>query len=180
MNILITITLIIVVVAAASIDVRKRKIPNWVTLPSAMTGVLLNFSFFGFRGLLSAIFGILAGFFLLFFVYLMGGMGAGDVKLMAVIGAFLGPWLVFVAFIWMALAGGILALCLILWRRAFRQTFQNIKTILLTLFLRTSPRQTQITIENPKLIKLPYGVPIATGTILAVWLKDIPRINFWQ
>lgn len=179
MNIYIAITIVIVALVGAVLDLRFRKIPNWLTLSAALLGLLLNFSFSGFQGLVSATLGLIAGFFLLFFVYLLGGMGAGDVKLMAAIGAFLGPWLVFVTFIWMALAGGVLAFCLILWRKAFRQTFRNLKTILLSLILRTSPRQANITLENPKLIKLPYGVPIALGTILAVWVRDIPRWRLW-
>jgi prepilin peptidase CpaA len=178
-NIYIAMAVVIVAVISAVTDLRFRKIPNWLSLSAALTGLLLNFFFSGFQGLGSALVGSIAGFLLLFFVYLVGGMGAGDVKLMAAIGAFLGPWLIFVAFIWTALAGGVLALLLIGWRKTFRQTSQNLKTILLSLSMGTSPRQANITLDNPKLIKLPYGVPIALGTILAVWVRDIPRFGLW-
>src|SRR5207244_2243119 len=157
---------IICVVAAAIIDVLTQKIPNWFTLPSAFLGVILNFHLCGTKGLSSSIIGLITGFLLLFFVYRLGGMGAGDVKLLCAAGAFLGPKLVFYSFIWMALVGGVLALILIIYNKAFSQTFGNLKILVLSWILRSPSQEANLTLKNQALIKLPYGVAIATGVIL--------------
>jgi len=160
-----TITFVLI---AAILDVLTQKIPNWLTAPSALLAVILN----------SYLYGIVTGFLLLFFIYRLGGMGAGDVKLLCVAGAFLGPKLVFYSFIWMAFAGGVLALILIIYKRAFSQTFCNLKILLLGWILRTPAKEADLTIRNQALIKLPYGVAIAVGVLLAVWLKRIPSFGF--
>jgi prepilin peptidase CpaA len=164
--------------AAAVIDVFTHKIPNWVTFPSALLGLLINFQMNGIQGLLSSGTGLMTGFLLLFVVYLLGGMGAGDVKLLCAVGALLGPKLVFYTFIWMALVGGALALVLIIYKNAFSQTFRNLKILLLGWVLRTANDEANLTIRNQSLIKLPYGVAIAAGAILAVCLKRIPSFGF--
>jgi prepilin peptidase CpaA len=169
---------VICVIVAAVIDVRTQKIPNWLTLPFTLIGMLLNFFINGNQGLISSALGLLAGFLLLYFVYLLGGMGAGDVKLLGAVGALLGPRMVFYTFIWMALAGGALAFLFILYKRAFSQTFRNLKILLLGWVLGIADSEANITIKNQSLVKLPYGVAIALGTILAVWLKQIPSFGF--
>jgi prepilin peptidase CpaA len=166
------------VVVAAVIDVLTQKIPNWFTLPSALLGVILNFHLYGAKGLSSSLIGLITGFLLLFFVYRLGGMGAGDVKLLCAAGAFLGPKLVFYSFIWMALVGGVLALILVVYKKAFSQTLRNLKMLVLGWILRTPSKETNLTIKNQALIKLPYGVAIAMGVILTVWLKRIPNFGF--
>ncbi len=163
---------------AAIIDVLTQKIPNWLTLPCMAAGLALNFFFFGLAGLLSGTEGLAVGFGLLFLVYRLGGMGAGDVKLLAAVGAFVGPQLVFYSFIWMALVGGVLAILLICYKNAFAQTFRNLKLLLVGWFLKTHDQDANLTIRNQALLKLPYGVAIALGTILAVFLRQIPRFGF--
>jgi prepilin peptidase CpaA len=174
---LLVITVICVLVAAI-IDVLTHKIPNWVTFPSAMLGMLINCYLAGLQGLVFSILGLATGFLLLFVVYLLGGMGAGDVKLLCAVGALLGPKLVFCTFIWMALAGGTLALALIIYKKAFSQTLSNLKTLLLGWILRAPNEDANLTIRNQSLIKLPYGVAIALGAILAVYFKRIPNFGF--
>jgi prepilin peptidase CpaA len=175
---LLLIATVVCVSAAAIIDIFTHKIPNWVTFPSALLGLLINFQMNGVQGLLSSGMGLITGFLLLFVVYLLGGMGAGDVKLLCAVGALLGPKLVFYAFIWMALVGGALALVLIIYKKAFSQTFRNLKILLLGWVLRTANEEANLTIRNQSLIKLPYGVAIAAGAILAVYFKRIPSFGF--
>lgn len=163
---------------AAVIDVFTQKIPNWLTLPSMAVGLCLNCWFFGSTGLFSSAQGLLVGFGLLFLVYRLGGMGGGDVKLLAAVGAFVGPRMVFYSFIWMALVGGVLAILLIAYKKAFGQTLQNLKVLLMGWLLQTHSGDANLTIKNQALLKLPYGVAIALGTILAVFLRQIPRFGF--
>lgn len=164
------------VIIAAILDVLTHKIPNWFTVPSALLAVILNSYLYGIKGFSSSIVGLVTGFLLLFFIYRLGGMGAGDVKLLCAIGAFLGPKLVFYSFIWTALAGGVFALILVIYKRALSQTFRNLKILVFSWILRT-PRK-DLTIKNQSLIKLPYGVAIAVGVILAIWLKRMPSFGF--
>jgi prepilin peptidase CpaA len=178
MNSSLLIGVIVLVVTAAAIDVRTRKIPNWLTLPACLVGIGLNFFHLGTTGLLSGLLGIVTGFSLLALVYLLGGMGAGDVKLLSAVGAFVGPCLVFYAFIWMALSGGVMAVALILAKKAVVKTGQNLKLLVTGWMLGSSGRHSNLTIQNQSLHKLTYGVAIATGTILAVLLQRLPSFQF--
>ena len=169
---------VLLVLMAAFFDLRYKKIPNWITFPFILTGISVSWFFYGSSGLKFSLFGLITGFFLLFFFYLLGGMGAGDVKLLTAVGSLLGPRLVFYAFMWTALAGGILAVGLIFYKKAFRQTFFNIGTLLQTWLVGFGIKSiSNFTIHNRSLIKLPYAVPIAIGTIMAIWLREVPALG---
>src|SRR5262245_50336635 len=124
----IQVLLILVVVTAAMIDVRSRRIPNWLTLSGAILGVALNsFLFavdglFGVSGLMYSLEGLGLAFGIYFVLYLLRGMGAGDVKLMAAVGAGAGPWN-WLGILVVTSAGGLVAgLTLVLAKGRFRQT----------------------------------------------------------
>src|SRR5262245_34127265 len=162
--------------ALASVyDLLTRRIPNWLTLPGTLAGLSLNWWVSGYDGLLTGFWGLTVGFFLLFFFYLLGGMGGGDVKLLALVGSFLGPRLAFYAFVWMALSGGVLAVGSLIYKRAFSVTARNLKSLFLGWILRTGEAN-PLHLQNPTLIKLPYGVAIAMGTALAVYFQGLPGI----
>src|SRR4051812_20148860 len=107
----------LIVVTAAVIDIRSRRIPNWLTLTGVVLGFALNALLaypFPLEGLKNAGLGMLFGFAVYFVLYLIRAMGAGDVKLMAAVGAILAnPALWFRLFIIVALIGGIFALALL-------------------------------------------------------------------
>lgn len=171
------IAVLMISLAIASIsDLLTRRIPNWLTVPGTLVGLGLHCWISGYEGFLTGILGLTTGFFLLFFFYLLGGMGGGDVKLLALVGSFLGPRLTFYAFVWMALSGGLLALASIVYRKAFLVTARNLKSLVLGWVLRTGLAASQINLQNPSLIKLPYGVAIAIGTALAVYFQGLPGI----
>jgi prepilin peptidase CpaA len=177
-NIYLLVLTVTCVLTAAIIDIFTHKIPNWVTFPSAFLGLLIKCHVNGIQGLFSSGMGLIAGFFLLFVAYWLGGMGAGDVKLLCAVGAMLGPKLVFYTFIWMALAGGALAIALIIYKKAFSQTLRNLKTLLLGWVLGAPNEEANLTIRNQSLIRMPYGVAIAAGAILAVYVRRIPSFGF--
>jgi prepilin peptidase CpaA len=189
MHPILTVGSVICVSLAAVIDVATRRVPNWLTIPGLCMGVCINGYLSGVEGVKSSLLGVGAGFLLLFFAYLLGGMGAGDVKLLSAVGSFLGPRLVFYSFVWMALAGGVLAVFVLLYKKAFSQTFRNLKSLLWGWILRTHEDGVDISLKNPSLLKLPYGVAIAIGTILAIFIQRIPglgiqdgnlRLFFWS
>jgi prepilin peptidase CpaA len=105
-------------------------------------------------------------------LYLMGGMGAGDVKLMGAVGAMIGPQMVLIAALYTAIAGGIYAIAVIAFHpraRAIRTALmETVKTFIYQRSLRYDRPAGE---ENPP--KLCYGVAIAIGTIAAVILKSV-------
>ncbi len=98
-------------------DVRRHRVPNWLNATIAATGLAVQGFFFGWAGVQAGLMGLGAGFGLLIVLWLMHGMGAGDVKFMAALGAWLGPTATFWAVIAGGLAGGVLAVGLIVYGR---------------------------------------------------------------
>jgi prepilin peptidase CpaA len=112
-------------IAACVDDLRRRQIANWIPLSAFASGLILQTAKHGWHGTVSAVLGTLAGAGVFLIFYLLGGMGGGDVKLMAGFGALLGAKRLFEAALWTAGCGGILALAVIagglirdLWRRS--------------------------------------------------------------
>ena len=150
---------------AAAIDIRERRIPNWLSLSGVLGGISLNSLTGGVDGLLLGLLGVVTGFFLLFFAYLLGGMGAGDVKLMAAIGALTGPVFVLESFIYIALIGGAIGLILIMKKRGI---WKSIKAFLFTItYMRSEIGTIVIKEDKQSSTSFPYGAAIVAGTICA-------------
>jgi prepilin peptidase CpaA len=109
----------------ALIDVRKYKIYNVFTYPLLLAGLIYNGWAGGTAGLADALLGTLLGFGILLPFYVLGGMGGGDVKLMAAIGAWLGLPLTFLVFLASSLAAGFYALILIVAYGRVREVWLN-------------------------------------------------------
>ncbi|MCG1009770.1 prepilin peptidase [Salinicoccus sp. ID82-1] len=142
---LINVILIMILAVCVATDVRKRKIYNKVIFPSLIAAFVLNTAMGGFSGFGESIIGFLVGLVLLLIPYILGGMGAGDVKLMALIGALKGYAFVLESFVYMALIGGLLAIMVIIMRGGFKKSLG---------------------------IGMPYGVAIAGGAVVAL-LMDV-------
>lgn len=97
-------------------DLRARRIPNYLTFGTALAGLGFQAGLHGLPGLGDGLLGLVLGFALLILFYIKGGMGAGDVKALAALGAWLGPRNTFYLFINMALVGGLLSLIFLWWR----------------------------------------------------------------
>jgi prepilin peptidase CpaA len=102
--------------AAVIADLRSRRIPNWLSVSGVAAGILCGACNAGARGAAMAVAGAGAGFAAFLLFHLLGGLGGGDVKLMAAFGAFLGPSDVLTAAVIGALAGALLAMIVLLWR----------------------------------------------------------------
>jgi prepilin peptidase CpaA len=152
-------------------DIKKRKILNIVTIPAIIFGFIYYTTFEGWSGFLFSGKGFLIGLGLLIIPYLVGGMGAGDVKLMSAIGALMGTSFVFYSFIYTALIGGFIGLLLIFKSRGFmnsvKSLYFNITNIVL---FRSSLGSIIIQTDNKSSISFPYGVAIVLGTLCTlVW-----------
>jgi prepilin peptidase CpaA len=145
----------------AVIDLRVRRVPNALTIPLAMAGVALAAAGLGRIGVSAAIAGWAAGLALMLPGYLLGATGAGDVKLMAAVGALLGPEGALWAFLYTAIAGGATALIVAALRGRLRQTVEE------TMWLVLSRGANAEALEDPKANnRFAYAPAIAVGAII--------------
>jgi prepilin peptidase CpaA len=167
--------LLAMVLAAAVYDVRYRRIPNWLTLAGVLAGVALNgFLDQGRPGLfVSSLLGLAMAFGVYFVLYALRAMGAGDVKMMAAVGAIVGwrDW--FGVFIITAMIGGIMALILVAMRGRVKKTLWNVAFILSELKggRPAYMRREELDVKNPKALGLPHGAVIAVGTVFFLALS---------
>ncbi|MES2114221.1 MAG: prepilin peptidase [Pseudomonadota bacterium] len=171
--------------AAVWHDVRTRRIPNRLVLGGAAAGLAfqtllpagagLFASPFGGIGLLQGLAGLGLGLALLLPMYMLGAMGAGDVKLMAMSGAFLGPRDVLGAALLTMVAGGVLALAVTLASGRLGQVLSNLRQMLLHTLVRAGTGGTA-RLDTPPVPtgKLAYAIAIAAGTVLQLLLVQIP------
>jgi len=163
--------LIIILGIAVATDIRYQKIPNWLTFPVMLAGVILNSVSMGLQGFLFSIGGILVGIMAMIFPYLMGGMGAGDAKLMGAVGGLLGPKEVCIAFLLTALIGGIYALGMLAYYGGVRETVVRYWQMLKIFFMAGKVNYIPPS-ANETRPRLRYGVAIALGTLITVIMKD--------
>jgi len=154
-------------VVAAVIDGWKLKVPNWLTFPMVLSGWVYSGLHFGWDGLGWSLTGTAVGLCLLLPAYAIGGMGAGDVKLMAGVGAWMWGTTTFYAFCVSAIVGGIIALAMIAVRRKWLHHTRQMLTIATEiLVVRDASQLSAMAAERKSTMTLlPYGIPIAIGSI---------------
>jgi prepilin peptidase CpaA len=159
MDVLPTFTAAAAASLAALLDVRSRRIPNWLTASALMSGVVLNIWLLGPSGALGSLAGAALGLVLLLPFYAQRAIGAGDIKLLAGLGALVGPHLLVSVAVYGALVGGAMSVLILLMRgRLFIALHE--------LFVQHRP-------PTPSGVKAPYGVAIASGVYLALLLPSV-------
>jgi len=161
------VVLILLVTLASLFDLRLGKIPNTLTYPACIFGLGFAVTTWSWSALSSSLLGLLIGFLPFFGLYLIGGLGGGDVKLMAAIGALMGYPFTLNALITSILVGGLIALLLVIWEGKLWQAVRFLATTVGRVFipwLDREPLDTQQTV--------PFGVAICLGsflTLVSVW-----------
>jgi len=152
----------------AATDVASRRIPNRLTYPGMLLAIVGRWGFEGWHGLGSALAGGLigGGAFLLFF--LVHAMGAGDVKLITAVGCFAGASHALEIVLVAALAGGILAIVIALWRGRLRKLLVNVFDLIRFHLVAGAEVHPTLNLSNPQAVRLPYGVAIAAGALYSV------------
>lgn len=158
--------LLIVLVISAVTDLYQRRIPNLVTYPTICIALLTYCLIGGLDGFLFSLRGLGLGFIVFLVPYLMGGMGAGDVKLMCAVGAVLGPRHTVESLLFIAISGGVIALGLIVYRRTFKQTLSRIFSSLLLLNAQKDASLLKIDKDALSRDGIPFGVAITSGVFL--------------
>ena len=156
-----------VLVEAAVIDGRSLRVPNWLTLHFALGGWAYAFWSGGAAMLGWSLAGAAVGLACLMPLYAIGGMGAGDVKLMAGVGAWIGPVFTGWAFLSTALTGGLMGLVMMATSGELARHIALTRTIgREVLTVRNPTVLTELAARRkPSMMLLPYGIPIAVGTI---------------
>jgi prepilin peptidase CpaA len=167
--------LLLIVCLAAIYDLRYRRIPNWLVLTGLLLGLGANTFLFEWAGLQRSLIGLGVAFLVYFPLYLLRGMGAGDVKLMAAVGAIVGwaDW--FGIFFLTAIVGGLAALALLATRSQLQRGFSNVGYLVIQLLSFRLPyaRKEELDVKSEKSVKLPHGMTIAWGSLLfvgAAWI----------
>jgi prepilin peptidase CpaA len=160
----------ITLVAAAIIDGLKLKVPNWLTFPMIISGWIYSAAFSpfaGWEGLLYSVVGTIVGLGLLLPAYAIGGMGAGDVKLLAGIGAWVWGTATLYAFAVSAIVGGVIAVLMVVVRRGWFKHQSQFWVICNEILTVKDPEKLAAIAADRKssMMLLPYGIPIAIGSI---------------
>jgi len=164
----------VTLIVAAVIDGWALKVPNWITLPMIASGWIYSvvcaaqMDMVWYEALGWSLVGTAIGLALLLPAYAIGGMGAGDVKLLAGVGAWVHGKHVFYAFCVSAVVGAVIAVLMVLVRRAWKKHSDQFWMILGEIMTIRNPEAlASIAGERkPSMLLLPYGIPIAIGAIM--------------
>jgi len=164
-------TLIVLAVATFT-DLRSRRIPNWLVLPFLVAGIVASGWLHGWPGIGQSFAGLGLGLLVYGVLFFMGGMGAGDVKLCAALGAWIWPRQLLFSLVFTAMAGGIIVL---VWLVFFVYLKKAIKAVRRRAVgedgpVSGNPEPVEI---DPLKRKMPYAPAIAVGTLLSFFA--IPR-----
>lgn len=158
---------LVLVIAAAQADVRTRRIPNSMTFPALLLGLVSHLAFGGWNGFLASLAGMAVAGAALLPGWLMRWMGAGDVKLMAAVGA----WLAFpqagIALLASLVAGGVIAACVALRGGVFWAAARNALLTGVWSLTRGANAPPPVTTG----IRFPFAIAVLAGCTTALWLK---------
>jgi prepilin peptidase CpaA len=146
-------------------DVRSRKIPNRLTYFGVIAALCLRLFVLGWPGLRDGLIGTLTGGGIFFFLFLLGGMGGGDVKLMAAVSGFAGVTQIVNLLIATAIGGGAIAIAVMLYQQRVVTTIRNTIVLIqyhLTAGLRPHP---ELNVKQTNSVRVPFAPAIAVGTL---------------
>jgi prepilin peptidase CpaA len=153
-------------------DARSRRIPNYLTFGCALAGLGYQIGVHGLHGLAAGLLGMVLGFGMLVFFYIRGGMGAGDVKALAALGVWLGPWRTLLLFCYMAFSGVLLVIVVLWWRGLLWSQIKRPWIYLVNkLLLRSHPTTDRASAPASRLKTepIPYAVAMAMGMVIICW-----------
>ena len=160
-------SMVLLVSVATITDLRSRRIPNWLVLPFLIVGLAVAGISHGIGGLGQSLLGVLAAALIMGPFCFLGGMGMGDMKLCAAVGAWVGPSQLFIILVITGLAGGVMALCWALAGGFLTESLQGVGS-LISSFARKGPRPHEtLVLSNPLTRKMPYAPAIAIGVVLS-------------
>ncbi len=158
---------VIVVAVATVTDLRSRRVPNWLTFPFMVTGPVLSIWLGGWHGLAQSLEGFGLGAAIYGLLHMLGGMGMGDVKLCAGIGAWVGPEQLLVALVTTAIAGGLMAVGWAVCGGFLGDLLNGSGELVFGFGKRGMKPHPELVLSNPRTRKMPYAPAIAIGALLS-------------
>ena len=159
-------------ILAALLDWRSRRIPNWLTVPGLLSGVVVHALIAGWHGTLFALEGASLALILLLPLVALRALGAGDWKLMGAVGAFVGPIMFLFVLLGSILASGLMAIVQVYRTGRVMETLKNMVTLVRGFFTFGLRKNPQISLDNPRLLKLPFGVAVAAATLVCFYAAN--------
>lgn len=160
-----------VLVVATFTDLRSRRIPNWLVFPFFFAGVVVSVWMHGWHGLGQSLAGSLLGLVIFGVLFWLGGMGAGDVKLCAAIGAWVGPHQLMFALVLTGMAGGVMVFCWAVAGGFVKELFTGASDLAFGWKGSGGVRDPEMAIGNPLKRKMPYAPAIAIGTLISFFAR---------
>ena len=158
-----------VAAVACVVDLRTRRVPNALTFGAAAVALVARIAGGGASGALDAVFGWSVGVALLLVPYALGGMGAGDVKLLAALGAWLGPGETVWLGVYTNIAAGVIALAVAARHRYLRQAWSNLWLMVVHWRVVGLRPVTDVTLATARGPRLAYAAPILVGMLVTLW-----------
>jgi prepilin peptidase CpaA len=165
------ITVASIAAVACVIDLKERRIPNWLTFGAAASGLAYHLLVNGLSGLGFAAAGWLVGVAIFFLPFVLRGLGGGDIKLLGALGAWLGPMDIAWLSLYTGVAGGVLALVVSVARGYLGQAIRNIWLLLMHLRTEGVRPLPELTIHHGTGPRLAYGAAIFAGAMVTVWTR---------
>jgi prepilin peptidase CpaA len=160
---------LLVAIVAVGFDVRTRRIPNLLTFGAALLAMLVATLTGGLSAAMTTVFAWMLGVALFLPFFALGGMGAGDVKLLAALAAWLGPIDAVYMAIFTAMAGGVIGLAVTLARGYTRTALSNIWLMLMHWRVVGPKPVPGLTLTDGHAPRLAYAIPIAVGALCTLW-----------
>lgn len=160
-------------VAAAACDIARGRIYNWLTLPALLAGLACAFALLGWAGLLSGALGVATGLAVFGWMFGIGMMGGGDVKLLMALGAWGGFEFTLKTGFLSIMLGGVMAIAMLAVKGTLLDFARRLYRFLMTIFIR------ELEVEKPRLDKsgtMPFGIPIAVS---ATWIAAADPFVRW-
>lgn len=171
MTMTIAIATVTIALVACVTDIRSRRIPNVLTFGAGVAGLLFHLATGGRDAGFDSAMGYLAGTALFLPFFVLGGMGAGDIKLLAALGAWMGPYNVLWLGLYASIAGGLFAVIVGLSSGYLRTAVGNVLNLVRFWWSTGFRPHPEVTLERGTGPRLAYALPIFIGTVVTLWLR---------
>jgi prepilin peptidase CpaA len=161
---------IVLSLIACATDLRTQRIPNVLTFGGALAGLVAHIALHGVNGAQTAVGGWLTGLVTFLPFFALGGMGGGDVKLLAALGAWLGAYETLYLALYSGIAGGVLAVVVAFSRGYLQVALRNVLEMLRYWHASGLRPVPNLTLDTPHAPRLAYALPMFLGVVITLWL----------